>query len=698
MLLFSCSKAEQVTAPDDSNLVKVTLIAGNPQVNPGTKTEISGTTPYWSVGDVIGVSNGTSSNESFSTSITSASKTAEFTGTTVSGDLYAYYPYTTNGVGSAASTTGAKVDIPANQNPTVSSFDSKADLMVAKQFTVSPENTTVSGLQFKRLSAIVKVVLKDNTTGTVLASQHPSSVSLETSEDGDLLAGRAVIDFENQSLSEIYYNGTKKVTANYTSSTHFLINSSNAAYFSVYPRELQAGTTLTVTASTEDYEISKVITIPAGGINLEAGKITTLNIGLSDAQVTASSSGLALPFVDDFSWQTATSEKGLTDEDVDDKWSAFERAYAGKAAGAVRIGTGSATGHLTTAELDLSSAFHVIVSAYAYNASDDSKIEVVVDGETTKIAEESMTSTTTATDYIFNFDAATNKSKVKITTNQKRAILTNVQIISGTYVFPPVINVTTATPISVANTASTGNVIAYTINNPVTGVSLTASSTDSWISNISVASGQVTFNVAAQTSGAPARSGIITLSYTGAPDVEVVVNQAAGSGGETEKTFTITSGDVVNTSSYKTYSNTVSSRVWLITFGGNTISVGTNNKNRGNCNLSDYSEYAVSPVTTSSVASAFANTTSLSNVKKIKYTFNGGSNQDNTNVYLLYSSDGTTFSQIALTSGTQGAAISSGTEFEFAKCSGYFAVLFEATNSSGNWRIDDVELTFTYIE
>lgn len=523
MLLFSCSKAEQVTAPDDSNLVKVTLIAGNPQVNPGTKTEISGTTPYWSVGDVIGVSNGTSSNESFSTSITSASKTAEFTGTTVSGDLYAYYPYTTNGVGSAASATGAKVDIPANQNPTVSSFDSKADLMVAKQFTVSPENTTVSGLQFKRLSAIVKVVLKDNTTGTVLASQHPSSVSLETSEDGDLLAGRAVIDFENQSLSEIYYNGTKKVTANYTSSTHFLINSSNAAYFSVYPRELQAGTTLTVTASTEDYEISKVITIPAGGINLEAGKITTLNIGLSDAQVTASSSGLALPFVDDFSWQTDTSEKGLTDEDVDDKWSAFERAYAGKAAGAVRIGTGSATGHLTTAELDLSSAFHVIVSAYAYNASDDSKIEVVVDGETTKIAEESMTSTTTATDYIFNFDAATNKSKVKITTNQKRAILTNVQIISGTYVFPPVINVTTATPISVANTASTGNVIAYTINNPVTGVSLTASSTDSWISNIAVASGQVTFDVAANTGSA--RSGVITLKYTGAPDVEVIVNQ-----------------------------------------------------------------------------------------------------------------------------------------------------------------------------
>lgn len=525
MLLFSCSKAEKTIIPDEDNLLKVTIIAGNPQVDPGTKTEIQGTTPYWSVGDAIGVSNGTTSNDQFTTSIESASSTATFTGQTVSGTLYAYYPYTSNGV-----ENGAKVDIPANQNPTPTSFDGKADVMVAKSFVIDPQNTTVSGLQFKRLGAVVKIVLKDNTTGHVLAEQHPSVISLQTSGESDVLAGRQKVDMVNQSLGEIYYNGSNKVTANYTSSTHFLINSTNAAYVVVHPRKLTAGTTLTVSASTEDYEISKVITIPAGGINLEAGKITTLNIGLSDAQVTASSSGLALPFVDDFSWQTATSEKGLTDEDVDDKWSAFERAYAGKAAGAVRIGTSSATGHLTTAELDLSSAFHVIVSAYAYNAGDDSKIEVVVDGETTKIAEESMTSTTTATDYIFNFDAATNKSKVKITTNQKRAILTNVQIISGTYVFPPVINVTTATPISVANTASTGNVIAYTINNPVTGVSLTASSTDSWISNIAVASGQVTFNVAAQTSGAPARSGIITLSYTGAPDVEVVVNQAAGAG------------------------------------------------------------------------------------------------------------------------------------------------------------------------
>ena len=158
--------------------------------------------------------------------------------------------------------------------------------------------------------------------------------------------------------------------------------------------------------------------------------------------------------------------------------------------------------------------------------------------------------------------------------------------------------------------------------------------------------------------------------------------------------FTIESDDVVTNSSYTAYNTTVSERDFVITFGGNNKSVGTNSGGRSNCKLSSYSKYAVSPVTTSSVASAFACKTSISDVSKISYTFNGGSNQTNTKVYLLYSSDNTTFSQVSLTSGTQGATISSGTAYVFSPLTGYFALLFEATNSSGNWRIDDVNVSF----
>ena len=151
----------------------------------------------------------------------------------------------------------------------------------------------------------------------------------------------------------------------------------------------------------------------------------------------------------------------------------------------------------------------------------------------------------------------------------------------------------------------------------------------------------------------------------------------------------IDSGTVVSSTAYRAYSNDD----WLITFGGNSKSVGTNSNNRANCNLSVYSQYAVSPVSTSDVASAFVSKKPFSGVSKISYTFSGGSGQNDTNVYLIYSSDNETFSQIDLTTGTQGATISSGTEFVFDELTGYFGVLFKATNSSGNWRIDDVGIT-----
>ncbi len=165
-------------------------------------------------------------------------------------------------------------------------------------------------------------------------------------------------------------------------------------------------------------------------------------------------------------------------------------------------------------------------------------------------------------------------------------------------------------------------------------------------------------------------------------------------GQEYETLFTIKSDDVVTNSGYTNYNTTVSNRNWVITFGGNNLSVGTNSGNRNNCKLSSYSQYAVSPVTTSSIASAFVCKTSVSDVSKISYTINGGSNQNSTQVYLIYSSDNSTFSQIELTSGTQGATIATSYEYKFEKRTGYFGLLFQSTNNSGAWRIDNVNITF----
>ena len=72
----------------------------------------------------------------------------------------------------------------------------------------------------------------------------------------------------------------------------------------------------------------------------------------------------------------------------------------------------------------------------------------------------------------------------------------------------------------------TSGEIAFTINNPVSGTSLTASSEDEWISNVTVDSdnSKVTFTTSANTGAA--REGTITLTY-GTLTKDVTVSQAA---------------------------------------------------------------------------------------------------------------------------------------------------------------------------
>lgn len=106
----------------------------------------------------------------------------------------------------------------------------------------------------------------------------------------------------------------------------------------------------------------------------------------------------------------------------------------------------------------------------------------------------------------------------------------------------PVITVTSDNPMNVANTASS-QTISYTVEHPVAGKSLKAETNVDWITNISTSTaGKVTFNVAAQTDGNPDRSGNITLSYSGAENVVVVVKQAKGNstGGSQTSTLTFT--------------------------------------------------------------------------------------------------------------------------------------------------------------
>jgi hypothetical protein len=85
----------------------------------------------------------------------------------------------------------------------------------------------------------------------------------------------------------------------------------------------------------------------------------------------------------------------------------------------------------------------------------------------------------------------------------------------------PVINA--AASVEIAYDATDGK-IEYTVANPVNGVALTATSTATWISNITVVDGAVTFETT-KNEGSEDRTATFTLSYSGAEDVTVTVTQ-----------------------------------------------------------------------------------------------------------------------------------------------------------------------------
>ena len=555
--IISCSKEsgnEAIT--NNENLVQLTIIASNPQTKTSTKTEIDGVTPYWSVGDAIGITKGTS-NYMFTTDITSKSATASFTGAVeVSSDLYAYYPFTANGL----TTQGdVKIDLPGTQKPTVSSFDGNADLMIAKKFAVDPASTTVENLEFKRLGAIVKIVLIDK-DAVMISEQHPASVSM-TAEN--YLTGRIYLKLEDQELGEVYYNQSYTATAEYTENTQYVLNGQNATYLVVYPQTLEEDSSLTVRAETEDYVIEKNITVPQGGIALEAGKITTLNINLEASHISVATGGDELPFADDMGWANNGSSDNGTDlattieEASNGLYVAASKAYKG--IGGLKLGTSSANGYVTTKQLNLSGAFYIEVAGETYG-SDTGNLVIKVDEK------EVLNEAFAAVNYV-NIPAGsyTNKSKVTIGTSDKRARIYSVAIKSGEYVPAPVINVTSDNPMAVDNSGDFYT-IEYNISNPSVGVSIIANSDVEWIHDFDYnTAGEITFEVDAQESGAPARTGNITLTYEGATAIDVVVNQAAGSGGSSTQysvTYTVSSKTSVNTTgtapaeSSATYSQT----------------------------------------------------------------------------------------------------------------------------------------------
>ena len=423
---------------------------------------------------------------------------------------------------------GIKPRLSDSQSPSATNFDPMADVLMSDAMEVvvgdaeeGEETVATSDLEmvFRRKIVVNKMTLKNMAEGEAI-----DKVVITADKE---IAGYFFADTGNA-------KGDKKIiTLNYGKAVTVPAGGQFPVYFTTIPGKEYS---LTVEVTTDQFVYTKSFA-EGKTIDFNLGQFTKFNLALPAG---VANTALSLPIEDSMEWAAKGSDGtaviNVADIPVtkDEKKVYSDASYIYYGIDGLKMGSSGNRGVLTTSELNLSSAYYIAVSARAWlnstNTADESQVEFLVDGESVYKSENLSADYQT---YYFNAPAATASSKIAIKVAGKRGYIKDVEIKAGSFVAPPVINVTSANPMSVSNTNDL-YAVEYTIGNPTEGVSIIASANVSWIHDFDyTTAGEIGFEVDAQEAGAPSRSGEITLAYSGAKSVKVTVEQAAGAGATT---------------------------------------------------------------------------------------------------------------------------------------------------------------------
>ena len=336
------------------------------------------------------------------------------------------------------------------------------------------------------------------------------------------VVGTFYIDFTDTDNIEVESSGST-----YTSKSATLIVKNGEAiaagasakfYLPVAPFTAAANAKLSIEVNVTSGEkvgaLVKEITL-AAETSFKSGKIKNVKVNY-DAEFVEE--GFALPFSDDFAWVKKDENNGaLAISDLSSYYSTASNVYG--SVGELKFGKSDACGSLTTVPFNLSQPFTVVVDAMAYG-SDVAQLAVTVNGVTKKTGNLAVGS---YKKYMFEFDAATAASTIKFDITGKRGYIDNLEIVAGhDYVLPPVL---TLNPESLTFEAAAGSqTIACTIENEVSGVSVTATESVDWLTT-SVSGNTVTITATANT-GTELREAKVTITYASVSK-EINVKQLA---------------------------------------------------------------------------------------------------------------------------------------------------------------------------
>lgn len=283
----------ELNAPVDKKAVTIVvkpeveaLLGEAAPIAPSSKTYIDNTqTILWGTGEYmkLAVTAGdatvfaTSTEESADLFNGEAQALFEFSVTPGEASSYIYqglYPASAAATTSNTDAASYKVNLPAIQNATATSYDPAAYIMVAKPKTFESVETDWLAT-FRRATALNKITLKN----------VPSGVSInkvKITADGKKLAGGRHFDLTAGEGGDVYANASDAASIEVKYATA-LSGTNVDVWFTSWDVEITEGETLTIVAYTTDSEsYTKNITVPAGKtIKFQEGYLNTLGANLS---------------------------------------------------------------------------------------------------------------------------------------------------------------------------------------------------------------------------------------------------------------------------------------------------------------------------------------------------------------------------------------------------------------------------------
>jgi len=290
-LFTACSKDDTVSDPSNGRKVTITVSASSElESASGSRTTydpLTGEVSWNATGEFLQVLETAASTTVFATSQEGvishdiAKFAVAFPANKNTSLVYnAVYPASAWATSSNTDITNMKVITPTVQQPTATSFDSNADLLIAKSISVESQPTELQ-MSFGRAVAIGKMTVKN------LASAE-SVLGVKFTAPDKKVTGRSYVDMTAGTIKEYGYinNFADNVTLNYSSEMNITANSKAGmtAYFTCFPFEVATGETFTVTVTTASKIFTKTVTVQEGrALAFAAGDSSTFAVDMTGA-------------------------------------------------------------------------------------------------------------------------------------------------------------------------------------------------------------------------------------------------------------------------------------------------------------------------------------------------------------------------------------------------------------------------------